>query len=367
MPRSIVEKYCFVNPDQLIKSESSSNVTYIRVYPGSQTSLKPSRTISKDHFWMSFSQIDNRNAFVVILDNGRVWGNVTTNVVMTAQNELLTDLSTGCGELVLSSNKLPPVHKIEGTVAFLSTRWAEGFYHWMYDLLPGIHLIQQSGISLDSINYFIFNSYHLSFQKQTLEKLGIPESKIIESRSQPYIQAKKVIAPVPNFSHVASPWICQFLKQQLVSQDVYKIPVNRRLYISRGQANHRRLLNEDKLLQSLEPFSFESVILESLTISEQAELMASASVVLAPHGAGLSNIVFCQPGTKIIELFAPTYVPPCYRIISNICGLEHYYLIGELVENTTDEYLTHSGLFNMEINIDNLMSLLELAEITKPA
>ena len=92
--------------------------------------------------------------------------------------------------------------------------------------------------------------------------------------------------------------------------------------------------------------------------------MASASVVLAPHGAGLSNIVFCQPGTKIIELFAPTYVPPCYRIISNICGLEHYYLIGELVENTMDEDLTHSGLLNMRINIDDLMSLLELAEIT---
>lgn len=29
-----------------------------------------------------------------------------------------------------------------------------------------------------------------------------------------------------------------------------------------------------------------------------------------------------------------------------------------------DEDLTHSGLLNMRINIDDLMSLLELAEIT---
>jgi capsular polysaccharide biosynthesis protein len=86
-------------------------------------------------------------------------------------------------------------------------------------------------------------------------------------------------------------------------------------------------------------------------------------VVLAPHGAGLSNIVFCQPGTKVIELFAPTYIPPCYRIISNICGLEHYYLIGELVEDKTEHNLTHSGWLDMRININDLISLLELAGI----
>ncbi|MFM6451223.1 MAG: tetratricopeptide repeat protein [Planktothrix sp.] len=364
LPRSIVEQYCFFNPDQLITSESSSNVTYIPVYPSSKISLKPSRTISQDHPGMIFGGASTRNAFVVTLDNGRVWGNAATTAIITAQNELLTDISTGCGELVLSSNKLPPVYKIDGTVAFLSIQWGEGFYHWMYELFPGIHLIQQSGIYLDSIDYFVFNSYHYAFQKETLQKLGIPESKIIESCHQPHIQAKKVIVPSPNFYHIASAWICQFLKQQLVDQDVYKIPANRRIYISRGQANHRYLLNEDKLLQSLKPFNFETVVLESLTISEQAELMASASVVLAPHGAGLSNLVFCQPGTKVIELFAPDYVIHCYRIICNICDLEHYYLIGEIIEDKIVNAPMDLIRLNIQINIDDLICLLELAGVT---
>ncbi|SKB15692.1 conserved hypothetical protein [Planktothrix sp. PCC 11201] len=370
LPSEILDQYCFVNPEQLITSDFSSNVTYIPVYPGSQISLNPSLTISQFHPGFIFGQAETRNAFVVTLDNGKVWGDSATSAIMTAQNELLTDISTGCAELVLSSNKLPPIYKIDGTVAFLSVQWGEAFYHWMYDVLPGIHLIQESGISLESIDYFVFNSYHFSYQKQTLKILGIPESKIIESRYQHYIQAKKVIVPAPNFFHnltTTSPWICQFLKQQFVPQYFLKSPGNRRIYISREQANYRHLVNQDELLQRLEAFNFESVVLESLTISEQAELMASASVVLAPHGAGLSNIVFCQPGTKVIELFAPTHVPPCYRIISNICGLEHYYLIGELVENETLDSIKFLGLLNMRINIDNLMSLLELAEITKPA
>jgi hypothetical protein len=66
----------------------------------------------------------------------------------------------------------------------------------------------------------------------------------------------------------------------------------------------------------------------------------------------------------VIELFAPTYVPPCYRIISNVCNLEHYYLIGELVENETENKLRDLGWLDMRINIDDLISLLELAGIT---
>jgi capsular polysaccharide biosynthesis protein len=366
LPVSVLEQYCFVNPDQLITSDFCSNITYIPVYSSSEISLNPSKTVAQFHPGFIFSQADTRNAFVVKLDQGRVWGDTATSAVITAHNELLTDISTGCAELVLSSRKLPPIHHINGTVAFLSVRWGAVFYHWMYDVLPGIHLIQKSGIDLDSIDYFVFNNYHFAYQKETLELLGIPEHKIIQSVDKPYIQAKKLIVPAPNFfqNNTATPeWMCKFLKQQFIPEEAKNITANRRIYISRENAASRNVVNQDELMKRLEFLNFESVVLESLTISEQAVLMASASVVLAPHGAGLSNIVFCQPGTKVIELFAPTYVPPCYRIISNICGLEHYYLIGELVEDKTEHNLTHSGWLDMRINIDDLISLLELAGI----
>ncbi|VXD18799.1 putative TPR repeat protein [Planktothrix serta PCC 8927] len=367
LPLSLLEQYCFVNPDQLITSDFSSNVSYTSVYPGSQIPLNPSRTIAQFHPGFIFGQAETRNAFVVTLNNGKVWGDSATSAVITAQNELLTDISTGCAEVVLSSHKLPPIHHINGTVAFLSVRWGESFYHWMYDVLPGIHLIQKSGIELESIDYFVFNSYRFPYQKQTLELLGIPEHKIIQSIDKPYIQAKKLIVPAPNLfqnNTVTPEWICKFLKQQFLPEQAKTVKANRRIYISRENAGSRSVVNQDELMQRLELFNFESVVLESLTLSEQALLMASASVVLAPHGAGLSNIVFCQPGTKIIELFTPTYVPPCYRIISNVCNLEHYYLIGELLADKTEQNLTHLGFLNMRINIDDLISLLELAGIT---
>ncbi|MDT9338046.1 glycosyltransferase 61 family protein, partial [Trichodesmium erythraeum 21-75] len=43
----------------------------------------------------------------------------------------------------------------------------------------------------------------------------------------------------------------------------------------------------------------------------------------APHGAGLTNIVFCNPGTKVVELFS-SHVKPYYWSLCNCCNLEYY-------------------------------------------
>jgi capsular polysaccharide biosynthesis protein len=62
--------------------------------------------------------------------------------------------------------------------------------------------------------------------------------------------------------------------------------------------------------------------LEYLTVEAQAKLFATAKVIVAPHGAGLSNLIFCKKGTKIIEIFPPTYTVPCFWIISQQLGLD---------------------------------------------
>ena len=56
---------------------------------------------------------------------------------------------------------------------------------------------------------------------------------------------------------------------------------------------------------------------------QQADLFARASVVAGPHGAGLSNLVYYAPGTKVIEFFGE-HMAPCYWAISALAGLEYY-------------------------------------------
>ncbi|HBW56875.1 MAG TPA: hypothetical protein DEF27_03370, partial [Oscillatoriales bacterium UBA8482] len=57
------------------------------------------------------------------------------------------------------------------------------------------------------------------------------------------------------------------------------------------------------------------VELETLSVAEQARLFAHAKVIIAPHGAGLTNLMFCSPETIVIELVSPHYIRHYYWVI----------------------------------------------------
>ena len=50
---------------------------------------------------------------------------------------------------------------------------------------------------------------------------------------------------------------------------------------------------------------------------------------MSPHEAGLGNLVFCKPGTKVLELFAPRLLHAHYAELSAVRELEYFCLIGE--------------------------------------
>ena len=66
------------------------------------------------------------------------------------------------------------------------------------------------------------------------------------------------------------------------------------------------------------------------TVQEQIDLFAAADLVVAPHGAALSNLVFSKPGVRILELFAAGYVNHCYWTIAcTIPGATYHYLVAD--------------------------------------
>jgi capsular polysaccharide biosynthesis protein len=50
---------------------------------------------------------------------------------------------------------------------------------------------------------------------------------------------------------------------------------------------------------------------------------------IAPHGAGFANLMFCRPGTRILQLYSPNYVNPMFWYMINPVGLNYYYFIGQ--------------------------------------
>ena len=217
---------------------------------------------------------------------------------------------------------------IAGTVAVLTGLSGHNYFHWMVDILPRLELLRRSK-RLSQIDWFWINSPEAEFQQTTLRQLGIPPDKILAADRYPFIQADCLIAPAfPGHLGWVEPWALAFLRQQFLPLVSPKLPCCERIYISRRNAHHRRLLNEAAVLERLEPLGFRAVELETLTLAEQITLFARAKIIIAPHGGGLTNTIFCAPRTTVVELMAPSYIRQYYWTISHHLGLNHYFVTG---------------------------------------
>lgn len=109
---------------------------------------------------------------------------------------------------------------------------------------------------------------------------------------------------------------------------------SRRIFISRAGAERRRLLNEDELWPVLNAHGFERIRMEDLTFSQQVDLMRQTAVLCAPHGAGLTNMMFCPPGTHIVEMADPAFPNPNFYALAAALGHRYWYVkatsVGEM-------------------------------------
>ena len=309
-----------------------------------------------------------------MLSDGRACRNLVGNpndAVISFSNKLVKEVSGENSQLIFYASNLNAPIEFDRTVAYLQGESLNNYFHWMFQVIPQICLLRHAGINLDTIEKFAFFRLPicLPFQKETLNFLNIPRSKIVETIKYPYIKAKKLI--VTSSLKIAPPrkLACDLLRHEFLNNQS-NLSNNKlleftnktsRIYISRKKASYRKIINEDRLINLLNRFGFKTFHLESISFLEQVNLFSKAEIVVSPHGAGLTNLVFCSPGTKVIEIFAEGYVPPGYKMISSYYNLDYYYLISEGVENAQAKRKARDRHIN--VNLNSLLDLMKLAEI----
>ena len=315
-----------------------------QIYPPTTIQLSPPKNLEdiasarlRERICQTFkmTSFEYLPAEVAISQNGRAWADYYTVAFLTGRNQLISGYSCGSSPIIAASQKLPSPLKISGTVAFLSVGWGTTYFHWMTDLLPRIELLRLQGINFAKIDKFVVNRCQLPYEKATLNHFGIPEDKIIESQQHPHIEAERLV--IPYLHYRGGNWVGKFLRQEFLTKSLIQVKSSGydRLYISRKYAQSRKVINEAELVNCLTAnFGFHVVTLETLSFAEQVAMMFGAKVAIAPHGAGLTNLVFCNPGTKIIEIFSPDYINGCYWLLSHQVNIDYYYLLGELLGET---------------------------------
>ena len=232
----------------------------------------------------------------------------------------------------------------------------------MVDTLPRIDLLYRSHIDLQEIDRFLFSGFSASFQRETLEILDFPIHKIWDFDEYPHIRVRKLV--IPSFAGkltILAPRSLQFLRDIFLPHqrqtDCYD-----RIYTSRKNARYHRVINEDEIVEVLQQLGFAIVTPESLSFCEQVTLFNKAKVIISPHVAGLTNIIFCQPETTIVEIFSSGYVMQYYWIIANLAHLNYYYITGIELPDRYLQKLVYPDSQREEICV-NISHLLEVLKV----
>lgn len=72
------------------------------------------------------------------------------------------------------------------------------------------------------------------------------------------------------------------------------------------------------------------------SIQDQINMLDGASVVLAAHGAGLTNLAYLTGPLRVIEVFGAAVLSTCYMRISADLGFDHHALISEHLDESGD-------------------------------
>jgi len=184
---------------------------------------------------------------------------------------------------------------------FLPWGGVHNYGHFLLDSLTAYwHLCQSSNTTLGLLSPPL-KSWQIEHIKLTNEFADVQ----LTSSELVFIKQAYYVNVMDHFLHRVGPTIRLLRDTQLAQLGEGPSETGRRIYIARPEDNDKRtLLNEEELRHSLKLARFEIVSPETMFVTAQIALFASASIIIAPTGAALANLIYCRPHTRVIEIIS---------------------------------------------------------------
>jgi hypothetical protein len=213
--------------------------------------------------------------------------------------------------------------KLESTTDHVMARSFDNYYHWLVQTIPGL---DWSTRNIGAENVALLSGDLKPWQAETLEILGYDRvSRIVLDPRHHYSIPRLEYSEFQNGSTAFEISLsAQRIYDRLAAAAMDGMPVDTDiLYIARTDSVNRAAENEQGLIGLLEAEGVKVVVPGSLSVRQQVNLFAKTRAVIGPHGAGLTNIVFCRPGTIFYELLPSHYLNPCFCRLAQAAGLDY--------------------------------------------
>lgn len=216
------------------------------------------------------------------------------------------------------------VRDLREEVVWLTDAWSTGYFHWLADVLSKLYLVQDLARERTVLLPSAYAQF--DFVRPSLRAFDIRNIQFMNEDEVVRCETLLLPDPIAPSGHFRDD-VIQGVRRQLVGQFGSTGPeTHRRIYISRARAPKRRVSNEADVCALLQKHGFETVHAEDLPFIDQVKLFSEARYVVSNHGAGLTNMLFLQPGGSVLELRHRTdRTNMCYFTLASALDLNYFY------------------------------------------
>ena len=282
------------------------------------------------------------------LRNARVLGREGT--IISPDNRIIEAFTYTDQDDALASHpifrrrRFPRARPLAGTFATITYPSSFAWYHWVTESLPRLQLIQPWLEALDGLFIPADTEPQLL---QSLEAMGVRRNQLIPLGVGDHYEPEYLLVPHYCAGLNIPSWVPNYLQESLGLSRFDSTPQQRKLYISRADAGKRRLSNESQLIPLLQGAGFEIIHLRKASFLDQVNLFHQAAWVIAPHGAGLANVLYCKPGVRVMEITpSPKIEPHLFHSITACVDGNYWWLPGKPSQPQSD------GDVHADFNID---------------
>lgn len=203
---------------------------------------------------------------------------------------------------------LTPIAKIENfdLASSFVNYWSHLYAHWIYEALTRLEVLEYYIKTTGKKPLLILDPYLPQWKIQSLELMGYSSGDYIQWNGYRAKVKELVICSKRREGGRISVKACHWVRERILSNvDNYtntNLVFSPKIFISRKKANARRILNEEEVIATLAKIDFVPYVIEDLDFADQVKLFAQAKFIVAPHGGGVTNIIFSQSLT-LIEIF----------------------------------------------------------------
>lgn len=207
-----------------------------------------------------------------------------------------------------------------------------GYWHFTTEALPRLawlkpFLDRDPEIRL-LVDFDFGGSCPNEFVEQYLDRVGIDPGRVVHYDHTRVYHADELFLPSYVPPDQASREALLAGRNLVLGTEPSPKEADLIIVINRRDALSRRSDNISQLIEALRRSGAGDRVVEfvasELSIDEQIDLFRRARLVVGPHGAAHSNIIFASPGTRVIEI-QPARNSPVWNILSRAIDWPAYW------------------------------------------